>query len=389
MSLLQDLLGIQQRLFGQPSGDPPRARVVLLREELVAITGDDTIAIILSQLIFRHKYYGLAWLPGGAGKLKKDCLLTCTPRTIQRKLRKAVELGLLEDRQPGEHDRERDILYRVKIDVVIERVLAAGFQLPEEPAAAQENEQEASNPGSAHATQCPMDATQCLDGTTESPMDATQCPMIKEQKSFDKKQQEQELVVPSAKSIEDFDPELARASLAQTPVLPPVLQPPQGPAAAVMRSLDETVAAQLLKDAGVAEHGIRPLMLHPTVLQQPDPLAYLRRHVEALPYYTDKAEPVGYMIRAIQRNYNLPKQMRQAEAAARRESEKQSLEQQILSFVEQAKAGSNLILASGKRLVIQGIRAIADVWTLDVMDEKGDKAFVPVGQALQKGALLA
>jgi hypothetical protein len=126
------------------------SKVCLQREELVALTGNDLQARILSQIIYRitHRhdlkeflteetrrrdktsagelYHG--WIRLAAWELKKETLSTFCEETIRRHVLKLVKKGYLYERHdPVKYDRGKN--YRLNLKTVVKHLYKLGYSL--------------------------------------------------------------------------------------------------------------------------------------------------------------------------------------------------------------------------------------------------------------------
>jgi len=118
-------------------------RVVLLRQDLVALTGNHKQALLLSQLIYwsertkdfmryaveelfcEEKNYG--WIYKNAKELGDDALLMENENTVRRHMKKLIEKGWVEERRNPFHRWDRTYQYRVNLMKIYEDVRAIGF----------------------------------------------------------------------------------------------------------------------------------------------------------------------------------------------------------------------------------------------------------------------
>ncbi len=127
---------------------------VVLKEELVALTGCPIKAIILSQLLYwqertndidkyiieeqtRAKYASSkvnisltkGWIYKGAEELAEELMNIQAPRSITRKLKELVEVGYLESRNNPCNNWDKRLQYRVNIIKVKIYLYKLGYAL--------------------------------------------------------------------------------------------------------------------------------------------------------------------------------------------------------------------------------------------------------------------
>lgn len=127
---------------------------VVIKEELVALTGDITEAIILNQFLYwservadfdkfiteekeRAKTNGIelnfpltnGWIYKKISELKDETMLTDSEKTIRRKVQNLVKKGFLQERQNPIYKWDKTLQYRVNLIYIAKKLHEIGYRL--------------------------------------------------------------------------------------------------------------------------------------------------------------------------------------------------------------------------------------------------------------------
>jgi hypothetical protein len=195
-----------------------------------------------------------------------------------------------------------------------------------------------------------------------------------------------------ASAPERFSPELALKSLGietQKPLLetPPVAPAPPVPepstAQAIEQDLKQDAARQLLMSVGL-------LMNKRTrAIVRDVPLEIIKAHVDIYEsYYKQVAQsnPEGYMLKSIE-NRELPKKVVSQKKEEQKQAQKSDLSEKLAEFLRQAQQGAQIMLESGKQLIIKRVTGTSLESTLEVTDQSGTVGRMSIHQALSRGAV--
>jgi hypothetical protein len=127
---------------------------VVIKEELVALTGDIIEAIILNQFLYwservedfdkfimeekeRAQANGInlnfpltnGWIYKKISELKEETMLTDSEKTIRRKVQNLVEKGFLQERQNPMYKWDKTLQYRVNLNYIAKKLHEIGYTL--------------------------------------------------------------------------------------------------------------------------------------------------------------------------------------------------------------------------------------------------------------------
>ena len=127
---------------------------VVIKEELVALTGDIIEAIILNQFLYwservedfdkfimeekeRAQANGInlnfpltnGWIYKKISELKEETMLTDSEKTIRRKVQNLVEKGFLQERQNPMYKWDKTLQYRVNLTYIAKKLHEIGYTL--------------------------------------------------------------------------------------------------------------------------------------------------------------------------------------------------------------------------------------------------------------------
>lgn len=107
---------------------PNSVRCAVLRVELVTITQDHNLAILLNQLIYEARHDLRSWIRVTGEDMIAATLLTVTPKSMRTYLRRLEAMGFLQLRDTIDpYDRAHE--YRLNMDAIEKAVTAAGFTM--------------------------------------------------------------------------------------------------------------------------------------------------------------------------------------------------------------------------------------------------------------------
>lgn len=131
-----------------------RLKRVVIKEELVALTGDIIEAIILNQFLYwservedfdkfiieekeRAQANGIdlnfpltnGWIYKKISELKDETMLTDSEKTIRRKVQSLVEKGFLQERQNPMYKWDKTLQYRVNLTYIAKKLHEIGYTL--------------------------------------------------------------------------------------------------------------------------------------------------------------------------------------------------------------------------------------------------------------------
>lgn len=125
---------------------PKRLKRVVIKEELVALTGHHISALALNQLLYwtfdlfmveeaqragpEHELpLTHGWIYKSAKELIDELMLDCSPQTMRRYLAKIIEGGWIEERDNPKNKWDQTKQYRADIRQIQTDLLALGFAL--------------------------------------------------------------------------------------------------------------------------------------------------------------------------------------------------------------------------------------------------------------------
>lgn len=320
MNFLEKLASIGRKLKEKKEREEV-SQIVLLREELLAVTGDHSEALMLNQFLFLHETRG-EWVKASGAYLKRLCMLTLTPRSCLRLAHRLEEKKLLESRPPSPTDSDRSLSYRVNLDTLTERIRTAGFT-PSMRAGAPKPNDGASDNMSGGKTESPM-------GGQNDAWNDTESDDLKSKRQKELKDQ----TMPACAS-EKVDQE---KNGDQVPSGGELIQELMAPIAG-KKGIRADVAARLCQNW---------------------PAAYLRDHLACMPERIAAAQakgkavpnPAGLLIKAIELGYDLP-----SAYLARKESgsnfvDKSQIQERLAQLIETLKTATKFI-RDGKEYTVK------------------------------------
>ena len=118
-------------------------RRVIVKEEIVAITGDMNLAIVLSQILDLSKCVnknddlknGVAfefdgcdvWMSITANNLLDKCLLNVSDRSMRTYLNKLCDMGFISSRRNHLCKFDTTMQYMVNFDCILKAIIAKGY----------------------------------------------------------------------------------------------------------------------------------------------------------------------------------------------------------------------------------------------------------------------
>jgi len=132
--------------------EPVKLKRAILKEELLAITGDPISAIVLNQFLYwservkdfdsyiaeeneRRKFANKepfplthGWIYKSAQELSEEIMIA-SRASVQRAIKKLIDLGYIEERENPEYPWDRTKQYRVNLNKIIQDLAAKGFTL--------------------------------------------------------------------------------------------------------------------------------------------------------------------------------------------------------------------------------------------------------------------
>lgn len=127
-----------------------KLRRAVVKEEYVAITKNDSMALILNQLIYwsnktrdSKKFiqeeqkrsitgksnYNYGWIYKSYSELKHELMTTNSVKTIGRNLSKLIELGFIDRKKNEKYKYDKKYLYRVNILNIIKKLNEHGYEM--------------------------------------------------------------------------------------------------------------------------------------------------------------------------------------------------------------------------------------------------------------------
>ncbi|SDN61919.1 DnaD domain protein [Alkalicoccus daliensis] len=109
---------------------------IVLKEELVAITGDYKLALVLNQMMYwsARTTEKNKWIYKSGEELSEEMMMNISGYSMRTHLKKLVAAGFLEERNNPLMKWDKTKQYRVAAEVVEQAVLNAGFPIEEAPA---------------------------------------------------------------------------------------------------------------------------------------------------------------------------------------------------------------------------------------------------------------
>ena len=118
-------------------------RRVIVKEEIVAITGDMNLAIVLSQLLDLSKCVNKnddlkngvtfvfdacdVWMSITANNLLDKCLLNMSDRSMRTYLNKLCDMGFISSRRNPLCKFDTTMQYMVNFDCILKAIIAKGY----------------------------------------------------------------------------------------------------------------------------------------------------------------------------------------------------------------------------------------------------------------------
>ena len=118
-------------------------RRVIVKEEIVAITGDMNLAIVLSQILDLSKCVNKdddlkngvtfefdgcdVWMSVSANNLLDKCLLNISDRSMRAYLNKLCDMGFISSRRNPLCKFDTTMQYMVNFDCILKAIIAKGY----------------------------------------------------------------------------------------------------------------------------------------------------------------------------------------------------------------------------------------------------------------------
>lgn len=144
-----------------------RLKRVVIKEELVALTNDFKLAIVLNQFLYWTERmvdvgqmvaeektlrdasdvhsYRHGWISKTSVQLAEECMMNCSEATMRRYLNELVQNGWLMRRANARHKWDKTFQYRVNIEKIQSDLEKIGYVLEGYPPLTQEKQEEVSS----------------------------------------------------------------------------------------------------------------------------------------------------------------------------------------------------------------------------------------------------